>query len=106
MATITLAGADGTLHRYRLPPPPPSDLSLPQRERWALRVLADVAAVQLTELPQRSLVPRLLEVPISELDHWASDPRYRGHALGEGSPCRRSVEERFRPQICRLREEG
>jgi Helix-turn-helix len=99
-------GPDGTPRRYSLPPPPPAELPLPDRERWALNVLSNVAAIQLTELPPRSLVRRLLEVPVSELDHWGSDPRFAGHSLGEGAPRRPTVEAKHGAAIRRLREAG
>jgi hypothetical protein len=82
VATVT---RNGKRRRLSYPPPPPADLPLAERERYALRVLADVAAMQLASLPAHSLVRRILEVPISELDHWGSDPRYAGQALGLGA---------------------
>jgi len=44
-----------------------------------------VAAIQFEALPERSLVRRLLEAPIHELDSWATDPHYEGCALGFGA---------------------
>jgi hypothetical protein len=72
VATAVRNGS-GTHSHY--PPPPPPEWPLARRERYALQVLADVAAVQLGSLPERSLVRRLLEAPIHELDCWGTDPR-------------------------------
>ena len=98
--------------RYTLPPAAPADWPLPLRERHALGVLADVAAIQFEALPEHSLVRRLLETPISELDLWGSDPRYAGRSLGLGAAPRRnrprpgSIEDRHALDILRMRQEG
>jgi hypothetical protein len=102
----------GKHRRPSYPPAPPAEWSLAERERAVLAVLADVAAIQLEALPQQSLVRRLVEPLLHELDCWASDPRYAGRALGYGGVDRRnrprpgSLEDQHAHDLLRLRQEG